>query len=156
MVAVDILKVPPSGTGKQYILVVQDYFLKWPLAFAMADQKADKIVQLLKDNVFALVGPPTKLHSEQGRNFESRILSNLCTAFGVKKSYTTPYHPMGDGLAERMNRSLLNLLRVYTANKHDWEEHLQLRYSPVTTSQTHALPRISTRGYTQKAAVCHA
>ena len=31
-----------------------------------------------------------------------------------------------------------------------------LRYSPVTTSQTHALPRISTRGYTQKAAVCHA
>ena len=31
-----------------------------------------------------------------------------------------------------------------------------LRYSPVTTSQTHALPRISTRGYTQKAAVRHA
>ena len=31
-----------------------------------------------------------------------------------------------------------------------------IRYSPVTTSQTHALPRISTRGYTQKAAVCHA
>ena len=34
--------------------------------------------------------------------------------------------------------------------------HLIVRYSPVTTSQTHALPRISTRGYTQKAAVCHA
>ena len=31
-----------------------------------------------------------------------------------------------------------------------------VRYSPVTTSQTHTLPRISTRGYTQKAAVCHA
>ena len=58
MVAVDILKAPPSGTGKQYILVVQDYFSKWPFAFAMADQKADKIVQLLKDNVFALVGHP--------------------------------------------------------------------------------------------------
>ena len=91
------------------------------VAFRM---KADRIVQLLKDNVFALVGPPTKLHSDQGRNFESRILSDLCTAFGVKKSHTTPY--MGDGLVERMNRSLLNLLRAYTDNRHDWEEHLQL------------------------------
>ena len=126
MVAVDILKVPPSGTGKQYILVVQDYFSKWPFAFAMTDQKADRIVQLLKDNVFAPVGPPTKLHSDQGRNFESRILSDLCAAFGAKKSHTTPYHPMGDGLVERMNRSLLNLLRAYTDNTHDWEEHLQL------------------------------
>ena len=67
MVAVDILKVPPSGAGKQYILVVQDYFSKWHFAFAMTDQKADRIVQLLKDNVFALVGLPTKLHSDQGR-----------------------------------------------------------------------------------------
>ena len=126
MVAVDILKVPPSGAGKQYILVVQDYFSKWPFAFAMTDQKADRIVQLLKDNVFALVGPPTKLHSDQGRNFERCILSDLCAAFGVTKSCTTPYHPMGDGLVERMNRSLLNLLRTYTDSRHDWEEHLQL------------------------------
>ena len=126
MVAVDVLKVPASGIGKQYILVVQDYFSKLPFAFAMADQKANRIVQLLKDNVFALVGPPTKLHSDQGRNFESRILSDLCAAFGAKKSHTTPYHPMGDGPMERMNRSLLNLLRAYTDNRHDWEEHLQL------------------------------
>ena len=97
MVAVDILKVPPSGAEKQYILVVRDYFSKWPFAFAMTDQQADRFVQLLKENVFALVGPPTKLHSDQGRNFESRILSDLCAAFGVTKSRTTPYHPMGDG-----------------------------------------------------------
>ena len=44
----------------------------------------------------------------------------------MKKSHTTPYHPMGDGLVERMNRSLLNLLRVFTDSRHDWEEHLQL------------------------------
>ena len=110
MVAVDILKVPPSLTGNQYILVVQDYFSRWPFAFAMRDQKAARIVQLLKDHVFALVGPPSKLHSDQGRNFESCILRDLCSAFGVKTSHTTPYHSMGDGLVERMNRSLLSLL----------------------------------------------
>ena len=38
MVAVDILKVPPSSRGNQYILVTQDYFSKWPFAYAMPDK----------------------------------------------------------------------------------------------------------------------
>jgi len=126
LVAVDILKVPLSQHGNQYILVAQDYFSKWPFAMPMPDQKADRIVRILKDQIFSLVGPPAKLHSDQGRNFESHILSELCKAFKVSKSRTTPYHPMGDGLVERMNRTLLSLLRTYTHREGDWEEHLQL------------------------------
>ncbi len=126
LVAVDILKVPMSSTGNQYLLVAQDYFSKWPFAQAIPDQKADRIVKVLRDEVFTLVGPPQRLHSDQGRNFESHILAELCQAFGVKKSRTTPYHPMGDGLVERMNRSLVNLLRTYVEKEGDWEEHLQL------------------------------
>ena len=53
-----------SHQGSQYILVVQDYFSKWPFAVPMLDQKADTIVQILKDHVFTLVGPPQRLHSE--------------------------------------------------------------------------------------------
>ena len=126
LVAIDILKVPMSSKGNQYLLVAQDYFSKWPFAKALPDQKAVRIVQTLRDDMFSLVGPPQKLHSDQGQNFESHILSDLCKAFGVKKSHTTPYHPMGDGLVERMNRSLLNLLRSYVDKEGDWEEHLQL------------------------------
>ena len=103
MVAVDILKVPTSTKGNQYLLVTQDYFSKWLFAKPMPDQTAEKIVQILKDEVFTLVSPPQKLHSDQGHNFESKLLGDLCTAFGVKKSRTTPYHPMGDGLVEHMN-----------------------------------------------------
>ena len=91
-----------------------------------ARSKAERIVQILRDNVFTVTGPPLQLHSDQGRNFESHILSDLCQAFGVKKSRTTPYHPMGDGLVERMNRSLLTLLRTYVESENLWEEHLQL------------------------------
>ena len=124
--AVDILKVPMSHQGNQYILVAQDYFSKWPFAQAMPDQKADRIVRILRDQVFTLVGPPERLHSDQGRNFESQILGDLCKAFKVTKSHTTPYHPQGDGLVERMNRSLLNLLRTFVEKEGDWEQHLQL------------------------------
>ena len=113
LVAVDILKVPMSHQGNQYILVAQDYFSKWSFVQAMPDQKADRIVRILRDQVFTLVGPPERLHSDQGRNFESQILGDLCKAFKVTKSHTTPYHPQGDGLVERMNRSVLNLLRTF-------------------------------------------
>jgi len=126
LVAVDILKVPMSRQGNQYVLVAQDYFSKWPFAIPLSDQTAAKIVCALKDQVFTLVGPPQRLHSDQGRNFESHILRELCKAFGVTKSRTTPYHPMGDGLVERMNRSILNLLRGLVDKEEDWEEHLQL------------------------------
>ena len=102
LVAVDVLKVPMSHQGSQYILIVQDYFSKWPLAMRMLDQKPDTIVRILKDHVFTLVGPPQRLRLDQGRNFESQILSELCKAFGVTKSRT---------MVERMNRSILNLLQ---------------------------------------------
>jgi len=53
----------------------------------------------------------------------------------VKKSHTTPYHPMGDGLVERMNRSLLNLLRAFAQKSSDWEDHLQLLMYVYRTSK---------------------
>ena len=54
------------------------------------------------------------------------MLRDLCLAFWEKKSHTTPYYPMGDGLVERMNRSLLTLLRILVDKENDWEDHLQL------------------------------
>ena len=142
MVGVDILKVPMSSKGNQYLLVAQDYFSKWPFAIALPDQKAATIVRVLRDHVFTMVGPPRRLHSDQGRNFESHILSELCKAFGVEKSHTTPYHPMGDGLVERMNRSLLSLLRTVTERQSDWEDHLQLLLFAYRTSQ-HSTTKLS-------------
>lgn len=66
MVAVHILKVLPSLQGNQYILVAQDYFSKWPFAWPMTDQKAERIIKILRDHVFTVVGPPKWLHSDQG------------------------------------------------------------------------------------------
>ena len=84
LLAVDILKVPISSPGNQY------YFSKWPFARAIPDQKADRIVRILCDEVFTLVGPPRKLHSDQGWNFERHILSDLCKVLHVAKRHTTP------------------------------------------------------------------
>ena len=100
------------------------------------NQKTERIVRILKDQVFIVVGPPCKLCSDQGRNFESNLFSDLYKAFNVTKSHMTPYHPMGDGLVERMNRSLLNLLRAFAQKSSDWENHLQLLMLNRTSKHT--------------------
>ena len=120
LVAVDILKVPLSTANNQYLLVVQDYFTKWAEAIPLPDQTAPRITaELVK--IFSVFGLPEVLHSDQGRNFKSTILRQTLVAFGIAKSHTTAYHPQGDGMVERMDRSLLQMLRCFVEKQHDWE-----------------------------------
>ena len=123
MVGVDILQVPISSRNNQYLLVIQDYFTKWAEAIPIPDQSARRITKELI-TVFSHYGLPDILHSDQGRNFESSILRQTLEAFGVKKTRTTAYHPQGDGMVERFNRSLLQLLRAYVEHQTDWEQYL--------------------------------
>ena len=135
-----LLKVLTSTKGNQYILVVQGYFSKWPFAFPMQDQKADTIVQILRDNnIFTVTDPPQKLHSDQGQNFESHIMPDVCKAIGVKKSWTTPYHPMSNGLLEHMNHSLLTLLHTYVEGEASGKNTYSYCYSSTELQDTPTL-----------------
>ena len=144
MVAVDILSVPTSSSGNKCLLVVQDYFTKWADAIPLPNQKAVTITKALM-NLFATMGLPDIVHSDQGQNFESTILKQTLEAFGIQKSHTTAYHPQGDGLVERFNRSLLQLLRTYIDKQSDWEQHLPLAlyaYRTATHSSTGISPHL--------------
>ena len=118
MIAIDILEVPVSTNNNRYLLVVQDYFTKWADAIPLIDQTSARITQeVIK--LFSIYGQPEIIHSNQGRNFESSILTQTLEAFGVNKSRTTAYHPQGDGMVERFNRTLLQLLRSYVEKQSD-------------------------------------
>ena len=141
MVAVDILEVPVSSNNNRYILVVQDYFTKWADARPIPDQTAVRITRELV-HIFAGTVIPEIIHSDQGRNFESTIFQQTMAAFGVKKSRTTAYHPQGDGMVERFNRTFLQLLRAYVDQQNEWEKYLPLALYAYRTS-THTSTSVS-------------
>ena len=125
MLAIDVLEVPISTRGNHYLLVVQDNFTKWAEAFPMPDQTAKRITDILI-GLCAAMGLPRIIHSDQGRNIESAILHQTLQAFGVTKSHTSAYHPQGDGMVERLNRSIIQMLHTYVTKETDWEQYLPL------------------------------
>ena len=68
---------------------------------------------------------PRQLHSDQSKNFESKLFYEFCKLTGIRKSRTTPFHPQEDGQTERMNRTLLQMLRATCqANPQNWPQML--------------------------------
>ena len=61
---------------------------------------------------FQRYGVPQKIHSDQGRDCESKLVKSLCELSSIKKTLTIPYHPRGSEQCERFNRSLHDLLRT--------------------------------------------
>jgi hypothetical protein len=73
-VAVDIAgRFPESDRGNRYLLLAMDYFTKWPEVYAIPNQESSTVADVLVNN-FCRFGVPMELHSDQGRNFESRLL----------------------------------------------------------------------------------
>jgi len=118
MLAADILEVPVSHCNDRYLLVVMDYFTKWAEVVPLQDQTA-ALISSAFIKICCYFDIPDVLHSDQGRNFESQLFHDVLTTFGIQKSCTTAYHPQGDGMVERFNRSLLQLLHCYTETEDD-------------------------------------
>ena len=117
-VALDILgPLPKSDSGNKYIMVVAEYFTKWTEAYPIPNQEAVTVARKLVDEFVSRFGAPEHLHSDQGRNVESSLFKEVCKLFGIVKTRTSPYHPEGDGVIERLNRTVLSMLSNYVDDR---------------------------------------
>lgn len=140
-VAVDIVSgLPRTARGNRYILVVLDYYTRWPEAFPIADTTADTVARVLVTNVFSRYGAPVELHSDQGSQFESLLFKTVLEQMGTRKTRTTPGRPQSDGAVERLIRTLVQQLAIVSReSKKDWDLQvplvlLSLRAAPHSTT----------------------
>ena len=126
IVCIDFWTAEDSNNKSVDVLVVTDHFTRLAQAFPCRDQSAKQVAKQLWDKYFCVYGFPERIHSDQGASFESHLISELLKVAGVRKSRTTPYHPMGNGSVERFNRTLGNMIRALPPDaKHNWPRHLQ-------------------------------
>lgn len=112
VVCIDFWCAEDSKNRSLDVLVVTDLFTKMASAFLCPNQSAKAVAYQLWHNYFCLYGFPRRIHSDRGANFESALIAELLSIADIQKSHTTPYHPMGNGSCERMNRTLGNMIRA--------------------------------------------
>ena len=125
IVCLDYLSLERSKGGHENILVITDHFSRYAQAIPTRNQTAKTTARVLFDNFIVHYGFPARIHSDQGQNFESHLIKELCQIARVEKSRTTPYHPMGNGQVERFNQTLLKMLGTLEEyQKGDWKSHV--------------------------------
>jgi transposase InsO family protein len=145
-VAVDILGPldPPTARGNRYILVIVDYFTKWLEALPMPDQRAETCAEKFVSEFVSRFGICDQLHSDQGRQFESALMQQVCKLLGINKSRTTPLHPQSDGQTERANRTLLDVVaKIAIDEPRQWDlvlPYMKMAYNSSIHSVTGETP----------------
>ena len=125
IVGVDVMDLPKTEHGNKHVLVFQDLLSKWPMVFPIPDQKAERTVKLLVEELVPFFGVPEALLSDRATNLLSNLMKDVCALLGIEKLNTTAYHPQCDGLTERFNRTLKTMLRKHAAQYGaQWDRYL--------------------------------
>ena len=124
---IDIMgPLPLSNKGNKYIKVITDAFTKWVEIRAVPDQTAVTWAEHLVDSMICRFGCPLVLHSDQGRNYDGRLIKELCRLLEIRKSRTTPRHPQSNGQTERFNRIMVQMIKAFLKGEQcNWYQHLE-------------------------------
>ncbi|XP_073721145.1 uncharacterized protein [Misgurnus anguillicaudatus] len=113
-----------SKTGNKFMLVICDYATRFPEVFPLRNIKA-KTIAFCLIQFFSRVGIPKEILTDRGTNFTSLLLQQVYQLLGIKGLKTTPYHPETDGLVERFNQTLVQMLRKFVNEVgNDWDQWL--------------------------------
>ena len=107
------------------VLVLQDHFSKYVVAYVVKDQTARTAAETLRNGYFGLFGTPAYLVSDQGKAFTGHVITHLCELYGVQKLRTSPYHAQTNGQVEHMNQTIIHMIgKLEEDRKACWSEHL--------------------------------
>lgn len=118
---------PVSKSGNKYLLVISCYFSKWLEAIPLKNQEATTVAEALVNQFISVHGVPLQIHADRGSNFEAKVFQEMCQLLGIDKTRTTIRRPQSDGMVERANRTIQNMIASYISSKqNDWDEHIPL------------------------------
>ena len=107
------------------VLVFQDHFTKYVLAYVTPNQTAKTITKFLYGGFISIFGALARLLSDRGTSFTSSIIQELCEILDVQRLRTMPYHPQANGLVERLHQMIMHMIgKLGEDKKADWPSHL--------------------------------
>lgn len=125
-VAIDIVGpiTPASSDGNKYVLTLVDMATRYPEAVALKTVDTIQVAEALLE-MFSRYGVPKEILSDRGSSFTSDLMREINRLMSIQQLLTTPYHPMANGLVEKFNGTLKNMIRkMCQENPKHWDRYL--------------------------------
>ncbi|KAG1465264.1 hypothetical protein G6F56_004923 [Rhizopus delemar] len=124
-IALDVKHVQTSRAGYRYIIAGIDYLTKYVEARPMRFQTSSEVALFLYEEIICRHGCPTIIVTDNGKPFVSDLIRQVCKTYSIIHKTTTPYNPQSNGLIERFNKTLGQILQRRTdEEKKDWDQYL--------------------------------
>lgn len=127
-VAVDILgPFTQTTSGNRYILSFVDRYSGWPEAFPIPSTETPIVANIMVNEIIFRYGTPVTLLLDNGSNFVSNLMKNVCKLLGINKIETCVYRPQANGQVGRFNQVIATGL-AHLVNQHmnNWDQFLPL------------------------------
>ncbi|GFT56609.1 hypothetical protein TNCV_1313421 [Trichonephila clavipes] len=125
-IGIDLLgRFPKSAHGNKWIIVCTDYSTRYATTKALPTAEVDEIAKFLLEEIVLRHGAPRVIITDRGAVFRSRLVSSLVDLCNIDHRFTTAYHPQTNGLTERFNKTLADMLSMYVdVEQKNWDEIL--------------------------------
>ncbi|KAL0893865.1 hypothetical protein ABMA27_013975 [Loxostege sticticalis] len=155
VIAVDLFgPLPETDNKNKWILILEDTCSRWVELFALPNATAVDCAKILVSEVFLRYGVPRRILSDNGVQFISEVMQQVCHTFGITQSLSPVYHPQANPV-ERKNRDLKPQLAILVGKDHNtWDVHLpaiRFAMNSVVTSSTGYSPAYLTFGREMRA-----
>ncbi|GFU78584.1 transposon Tf2-6 polyprotein [Trichonephila clavipes] len=122
-IGIDLLgRFPKSAHGNKWIIVCTDYSTRYAITKALPTAE---IAKFLLEEIVLRHGAPRVIITDRGAVFRSRLVSSLVDLCNIDHRFTTAYHPQTNGLTERFNKTLADMLSMYVdVEQKNWDEIL--------------------------------
>lgn len=119
-------KIGPIQNGtKKYIFIAVDLATRTMIAKATLDGTAATAAKFFEKNVILAHRAPAKVITDNGSEFKAEF-EKLMEKHHVKHIHSSPRHPRSNGMVERANKTLSQMIRTAVNEKRhtDWEQHV--------------------------------
>lgn len=134
-----------SHSGKRYIFLLIDDFSRKSWVYLLCEKaEAFDVFKIFKSRVEKEAGAPIFcLRTDRGGEFTSNVFNQFCEEHGIKRQLTAAYTPQQNGVAERRNRTIMNMVRCVLTEKNlprkFWPEAAKWTCHVLNRSMTNAV-----------------